>query len=269
MSTGMKSFLLDTQLDDKVRLVRARYGNNGFANLILIWMKIYRDEGYWMRWDEDSISLFASEDGHWDKGKLNRMISECVNQGLFSSEKLMQYQVLTSAAIQKRYFKYRSRSAPYEVEKCLLCDPASVSAYKNVKLVCKKFKSACNFNTTRFDLIRHDKEEDIGNFENLDANKLKKALSIYVQREASSYGPSSEYLFKNMVSTICDIACAIPDPTVIYNLNHSSEIKIEQLWTIAKDIMHPIDDGIEHKTIGNERGYLYRTMMNLFQESES
>ena len=49
MSKGIKSFLLDTQMDKDVRLIEARFGLTGYAILVKLWTMIYRDEGYYVQ----------------------------------------------------------------------------------------------------------------------------------------------------------------------------------------------------------------------------
>ena len=56
MSKGIKSFLLDTQMDKDVRLIEARFGLTGYAILVKLWTMIYRDEGYYCKWDDDRSS---------------------------------------------------------------------------------------------------------------------------------------------------------------------------------------------------------------------
>ena len=61
MSKGIKAFLLDTQMDKDVRLIEARFGLTGYAILVKLWTMIYRDEGYYCKWDDDTKCLFAIE----------------------------------------------------------------------------------------------------------------------------------------------------------------------------------------------------------------
>ena len=54
MSKGIKAFLLDTQMDKDVRSIEARYGLTVYAILVIVWTMIYRFEGYFCKWDDDT-----------------------------------------------------------------------------------------------------------------------------------------------------------------------------------------------------------------------
>jgi len=73
MSKGIKAFLLDTQMDKDVRSIEARYGLTGYAILVKLWTMIYRDEGYYCKWDDDTKYLFAREIGA-DKKKVEQIV---------------------------------------------------------------------------------------------------------------------------------------------------------------------------------------------------
>lgn len=100
--TGLDYFPLDVHLDDDIELFEAECGLIGYAILIKLWQKIYA-EGYYIKWDNDSVILFAKRN-NTDVNKINEIINACLRRKLFNNDLYQKHKILTSKAIQKRYF---------------------------------------------------------------------------------------------------------------------------------------------------------------------
>ena len=131
--TGLEYFPLDVDIDqdDKIQLIEARFGITGFAIIIKLFMKIYK-EGYYYEWTEKEQLLFSKR-VNVDINLVNDVINDCIKWGLFDSMLYEKYKILTSKGIQRRYLEATGRRRQVELikEYCLI-DP---SKYSNVVFV--------------------------------------------------------------------------------------------------------------------------------------
>lgn len=100
---GMDYFPVDTTWDVKMQLIKAKYGLEGIGCIIELFKAIYH-EGYFLKWDEDTRLLFASEN-KIDENKLAEIVGFAVGKRLFHAGKLDKLGVLTSRGIQKRWLQ--------------------------------------------------------------------------------------------------------------------------------------------------------------------
>lgn len=114
---GLDYFPLDVDIDqdDKVALIEAQHGILGFGIIIKLLMKIY-SEGYFYNWTEKEQILFSRR-VNVDINTINAIIEDCSKWGIFSSELLKKYKILTSKGIQVRYFEATNRRQKVEVIK--------------------------------------------------------------------------------------------------------------------------------------------------------
>lgn len=103
LKKGIDYFPLDVELDDDVQLLKAKQGLEGYAILIELWMKIYKN-GFYIKWNED-IQLLFSKNINSEETKVNDVVNEGLLRGLFSKEMMEKYNILTSTGVQSRYFK--------------------------------------------------------------------------------------------------------------------------------------------------------------------
>lgn len=135
MSNGVEYFPLDVTLDDKLELIEAEFGLTGFAVVVKLFQKIYGGQGYYCEWNDEVALLFARKVGLGGNA-VSEIVSASVKRGIFDKTLYGRYNILTSAGIQKRYFKAVSRRKSVEVEKhYLLCDCTHL--LKNVDIIYK------------------------------------------------------------------------------------------------------------------------------------
>lgn len=133
---GLDYFPLDVDIDqdDKVALIEAQHGIVGFAIVIKLLMKIYKNS-YFYEWTEKEQLLFSKR-VNVDINSINVIINDCVKWGLFDSNLLEAYKILTSKGIQRRYLEAVGRRQKVEMEgKYLLLDDEVVNVYKNLVIV--------------------------------------------------------------------------------------------------------------------------------------
>ena len=103
LKAGVDYFPMDVDDDDKIELLEAKHGLEGYAILIKLWKKIYK-EGYFIIWNEDIEMLFAKRINSSIE-LINAVVNECLRRNLFNNDLYKKYNILTSNGIQQRYFK--------------------------------------------------------------------------------------------------------------------------------------------------------------------
>lgn len=162
---GLDFFPLNTVLDDKFQLIEAEFGLKGFAIVVKLLQKIYRDEGYYCEWNDDVRLLFAQSVGQ-NVNLVSDIVKSCIRRGLFDGDMLEKYEILTSAGIQKRFLGSTSRRV-------------SVEIIKDYLLVCHT-QIPQNVNILSGNVDRNQK--------NVDRNSIKKDRKI--DRETEEDAPA-------------------------------------------------------------------------------
>lgn len=133
---GLDYFPLDVDVDqdDKIALIEAQYGIEGFGIVIKLMMKIYKTS-YFYEWTEREQLLFSKR-VNVDINRVNVIINDCVKWGLFDETVYNLHKVLTSKGIQRRYLTAIGRRQTVKMAKeYLLLDDETVNAYKNLVIV--------------------------------------------------------------------------------------------------------------------------------------
>lgn len=133
---GLDYFPLDVDIDqdDKIALIEASHGLEGFGIVIKLLMKIY-DNSYFYKWGEKEQLLFSRR-VNVNINKVNEVINDCIKWELFSSILFEQYKVLTSKGIQKRYLEAAARRKEVKFySEYMLLNGSEVKEYKNLVTV--------------------------------------------------------------------------------------------------------------------------------------
>lgn len=106
MKQGLDYFPLDVGFlqDIKIRRIMKACGTQSISVLICLLVYIYRDDGYFLRWDKDMPFLVAEELGIRE-GAVTDIVAKAVQVDFFDSVMYEKYSILTSRGIQRRYFK--------------------------------------------------------------------------------------------------------------------------------------------------------------------
>lgn len=104
---GLDYFPLDVDMDDKIKLIDAKFGVAGFGVLIKLWQIIYSN-GYYITWTEKELLLYKNRINA-DINLINDVINECLKWGIFNNDLYEKYSILTSNGIQKRYLEATKR----------------------------------------------------------------------------------------------------------------------------------------------------------------
>ncbi len=111
---GLLYFSLDVNLNNAVELLEHEYGLKGFAVYIHLLQTIYKDRGYYMKWDKD-VELKLAYDYGAGVGFVSEIVRGCIRRGIFDKEMYSKYGVLTSIEIQENYFNAVKRRKSIKV----------------------------------------------------------------------------------------------------------------------------------------------------------
>ncbi len=106
--TGLDFFPFRTDFfqDPKIRLLTVNFGPKGQIVIIRLFCEIYRYQGYYLKWNEETSLLLASEFGNtFTNGFLTGVLNESLKRGIFDKDIFDRFSVLTSKGIQERYYK--------------------------------------------------------------------------------------------------------------------------------------------------------------------
>jgi len=130
---GLNYFPIDIDMDndDKIELIEAVHGVEGFGIIVKLLMRIYR-EGYFYPWTEKEKTLFAGKINK-DVEQVQAIVDDAIRWGFFDKKAYREHQVLTSSGIQKRYLEATKRRNEIKMyAKILLID---INEYINIVLV--------------------------------------------------------------------------------------------------------------------------------------
>ena len=100
---GIDYFPLDCQFDDKIEMYLIEKEANGLAVLISIWQIIYSNDGYYTPNGND-LCLLIKKRINVNINEIKECINVCLSRNIFDSKLHKKHKILTSKAIQKRYF---------------------------------------------------------------------------------------------------------------------------------------------------------------------
>ena len=103
---GLDYFPLDVNFlqDRKVRRISCRHHAAGIAALTSLLCLIYKEKGYYVLWNKDTLFDIAQE-ACCEEEEMQAIIVDCLSVGLFDTYIYKEYGVLTSQAIQEQYHK--------------------------------------------------------------------------------------------------------------------------------------------------------------------
>lgn len=131
---GIDYFPLDVGFfsDVKIRKIARACGPQSVSILICLLCNIYRENGYYILWDEDLPFVIADEVGVTE-GAVKETITKALQVGFFDADKNSVHGVLTSAGIQKRFLlaTYQRKEINILEEYRISCTNNSISCANN------------------------------------------------------------------------------------------------------------------------------------------
>lgn len=148
LKKGIDYFPLEVDIDkdDKILLVESIYGLEGYAVVIKFFNKIYGTDGYFYNWTEVE-KILMSRQLQIKKEKLEKMINDFIEFGIFDKGMYKKYSILTSKGIQERFFFITSRRKNTNVENSfLLVNCEEFRGVEKNKKVDKSVENSINVN---------------------------------------------------------------------------------------------------------------------------
>ena len=128
LKQGLEYFPLDVDIDqdDKIAMIEAIHGIEGFGIVIKILSKIYK-EGYFYEWTKREQVLFSKRI-NVDINLVLTVVNDCISEGVFNKNLFEEYSVLTSKGIQSRYLEAikRRKQVTFIKEYMLIQDIKSI-----------------------------------------------------------------------------------------------------------------------------------------------
>jgi len=126
---GIDYFPLDVQFDDKSELYLIEKEAVGLAVMITLWQIIYQNEGYFINNSSD-LHLLIKRRINVNINEINDCINVMLKRGILDACLYEKYGILTSKAIQKRYFDAAKRKKEVRVIRAFIV--TNLDSYTNL-----------------------------------------------------------------------------------------------------------------------------------------
>ena len=156
-NNALQYYLCDVNHENTVLMIKARYGYEGYGLLMELLLKICRREGYFCRWEEDDIMVFAAETGQ-DIELIQGIADLALKKGFFDMGMYEKYHILTSEDLQQKFLKAVKRRNKLEIhhEYFLVELPDKFKnedevndVYNSEENVYNNEENVCNFSTSK------------------------------------------------------------------------------------------------------------------------
>lgn len=131
---GIDYFPMDVGFftDVKIRKISRACGSQSTSILICLLCNIYKDEGYYILWDEDLPFVIADIVGV-SEGAVKEVLIKSLQVGFFDQELYEKYKILTSSGIQKRFLlaTYQRKETTIIPEYLINCANNSINCTNN------------------------------------------------------------------------------------------------------------------------------------------
>lgn len=118
---GLDYFPVDVRFDRKIELLVSKMGGDAIAVMIVTWQLIYSEEGYYAIYDDDFIHSIRLKT-MYDPERIREILECAFQSNIFDSGKKDTFGIITSKALQKRYFSATDRRKTVNVNKNYLYD---------------------------------------------------------------------------------------------------------------------------------------------------
>lgn len=131
---GIDYFPMDVGFftDVKIRKISRACGSQSTSILICLLCNIYKDEGYYILWDEDLPFVIADTVGV-SEGAVKEVLIKSLQVGFFDQKLYEKYKILTSSGIQKRFLlaTYQRKETTIIPEYLINCANNSINCTNN------------------------------------------------------------------------------------------------------------------------------------------
>lgn len=173
--------------DIKVRKVLRGCGAQSMAVILFLLGNIYRDEGYYMRWDDEEDPFLVSDVVGVSEGAVRETIKKSLQVEFFDSKLFEKESILTSKGIQERFMEATVRRISVNIK----------AAYWLLD------KTGANMVVEKINVYRNSITVD-NNSKNVDDNQQSKVKESKVNNNINTHNNNSLYKGQNVSSfTVC------------------------------------------------------------------
>lgn len=247
--SGIDYFTLDTNMEDKIKLIEAKYGLEGFGLLIKLWQKIYSQK-YFIEWTEEIQLLFSSE-VNVDINKINDIINDCVKWNVFNPKLFKKYRVLTSHGIQLRYKEatYRRKKVEMKEDYLLLKgDEINSNMVNENNNPINDDNNSKNDNKSTQSKVKESKVKESKGKESKEKEKENgRDFEIFFDENVDKFQDHIQQMSKAVVLNACKISIEKNNPlaycrVVLKDWNQRGIENIDDLKTAVKNKDSPESD---------------------------
>lgn len=178
---GLDYFPLDVNLDDKIYMVECEMGLTGFALLIKLFIKIYKN-GYYINWNGKIAKMFARQN-NTEVNVVNKLLDVCINEEIINKDLYDKYNILTSRGIQKRYLEaVKRRKEITLIKKYMLVETVGKSINVNINWIDVN-NNSINDDNNKQSKVKESKEEKSKEFKEVQNNTFKNSINNSNQKK--------------------------------------------------------------------------------------
>lgn len=168
---GIDSFPLDVGFysDIKIRKITMACGSQSASIIICLLCNIYRNNGYYMLFDNEALFVIAEECGV-SEDIVKDVVDKALQVGFFSNELFEKFNILTSCGIQKRFYiaTYQRKERVFNEDYLIYHAKNKVDCTKKEVVCIKNHKKETNKQAVK---SKKTKKNDTSQQEKLDKRK--------------------------------------------------------------------------------------------------
>lgn len=195
LKQGLDYFTMDVDFFEsiKIRRIIKNCGNQSIPILIVLLCNIYRDEGYYVGYNDDLTFLIAEQFGV-SEGAVEDTVRKSVAVEFFDSGMFEKYKILTSHAIQERYFLSVERLKRSSVKvigdfilQSIKNEPFTQNLLNKSNILREKSNNLCNKSDKVKVKVKEKVEKDIGTTTTKFKKPTLKELQSYCQEKGYTF----------------------------------------------------------------------------------
>ena len=195
---GLDYFPLDVDFfeDEKIKILRARYGADGISLYIYLLCRIYK-KGYYIKVDND-FEYILSADLNMGADKVRQVLTFLLSRSLFDNTLFQSDAVLTSTGIQKRFqlaVKERAKKNPVKVGRFWLLEKEETKPFIKCTLF-DDFSGKNDDYSGKKDVNSPEeslKKSKVNNIDNIAFSpELERVFQMYLLVRRNNFGEISE-----------------------------------------------------------------------------
>lgn len=229
---GIDYFPMDVGFfsDVKIRKISRACGSQSTSILICLLCNIYKDEGYYILWDEDLPFVIADTVGV-SEGAVKEVLIKALQVGFFDNTLYEKYKILTSSGIQKRFLlaTYQRKETTIIPEYLIDCTNNSINHANN---------SINNSDNKQSKVkVKRNKKESKETSTNVEAKKAEQAKKLAAAKAATL--KRRDVFYQSLIPYVerygKEMICAFFDYWSELNKSETKmKFETNQTWEVAK-----------------------------------